>query len=102
WRAAVESGRFPASWEETPVASVRLGETWWLGLRTNRGIDPRDALAASGFAGPDPTQALRSDLGTQGFLASSGSGRWRLTERGWPVADAIARRFLEACASGAS
>jgi len=99
WRQAIQAGRFPAVWEETPAAGVRLGETWWLGLRTRAGVEPAAACRAARFEGGDPTTDLRRVLVGQGFLEASGE-RYRLTERGWPVADAVARRFLEAC-SGA-
>jgi oxygen-independent coproporphyrinogen-3 oxidase len=96
WRSAIEAGRFPASWEETPPPRVRLAETWWLGLRTRRGVEPGEALRASGFLEPDPTIASRQDLVDRGFLEVL-SGRTRLTAAGWPVADAIARRLVAAC-----
>jgi oxygen-independent coproporphyrinogen-3 oxidase len=93
WRQAIDAGRFPAAWEETPDPSTRLGETWWLGLRTSAGVDPGAALRTAGFEGPDPCEGLREELVEQGFLARA-SERFTLTARGWPVADAIARRFL--------
>jgi len=101
WRAAVAAGRFPAAWEETPESSVRLGETWWLGLRTRLGVEPDAALRSAGFEGPDPTLRLRESLLELGFLEYA-AGRLRLTSRGWPVADAVARRFLEACTTQTS
>jgi len=97
WRAAVAAGRFPAAWEETPAPAVRLGESWWLGLRTRRGLSPAEALQRSGFEGPDPVVGVARTLESQGFLEREGA-RYRLTPRGWPVADAVARRLLEACA----
>lgn len=96
WRSAVQSGRFPAAWEETPSPAVRLGETWWLGLRTRAGVDPAEACRRAGWTGPDPSAAERAALAGLGFLELAGS-RVRLTPRGWPVADAIARRLLAAC-----
>jgi putative oxygen-independent coproporphyrinogen III oxidase len=99
WRSSIEKGQFPAAWEETPDVATRLGETWWLGLRTRLGVDPAEARARAGFAGADPTEELRGRLAAQGFLERA-AGRYRLTPRGWPVADAVARRFLEACAAG--
>jgi oxygen-independent coproporphyrinogen-3 oxidase len=98
WRAAVEAGRFPGAWEETPRPEVRLGETWWLGLRTRAGVEPAAALRVADVSGEDPTAALRAELEQRG-LGESRAGRWRLSARGWPVADAIARRVLEACAA---
>ena len=96
WRGAVQAGRFPAAWEETPAPAVRLGETWWLGLRTRAGVDPEEACRRAGWSGPDPSAAERTALERQGFLELVGP-RVRLTRRGWPVADAIARRLLAAC-----
>jgi oxygen-independent coproporphyrinogen-3 oxidase len=97
WRAAVEAGRFPAAWEETPAAPIRLGETWWLGLRTRAGVEPELARRRAGFSGADPTGTVRHELEHQGLLEKSGYA-YRLSERGWPVADAVARRILDACA----
>jgi len=97
WRQSIDAGRFPAAWEETPEPRTRLGETWWLGLRTRAGVEPASACRTAAFDGADPTEGLRRELLEQGFLERS-AGRFRLTPRGWPVADAIARRFLAVCA----
>ncbi len=95
WRAALDAGRFPASWEETPAAPEHLGETWWLGLRTARGVAPAQARRAAGFATePDPAEELAAELERAGFLEADGP-RFHLSARAWPLADAVARRFLE-------
>ena len=97
WRQAVEAGRFPASWEEVLTPVERLGESWWLGLRTADGVDPERARAGAGLdAADDPTEGIAAGLAGHGLLERTG-GRWRLTERGRPLADAVARRFLEGC-----
>ena len=96
WRGALQAGRFPAAWEETPDPAVRLGETWWLGLRTRAGLTPAEACRRAGWVGADPTEGERAALERQGFLEQA-DGAVRLTPRGWPVADAIARRLLSAC-----
>lgn len=84
----------PFEWEETLSPLSRLGETWWLGLRRTDGVDPAVARATSGFAGPeDPCEAEAEALTREGLLELAGS-RYRLTERGLPLADAVARRFL--------
>jgi len=97
WRRAVERGEFPAAWEETLAPGERLGESWWLGLRTHDGVDPGEALTVSGLDPGDPAaQAARArarQLEEQGLLEYVG-GRLRLTERGWPLADAVAASFL--------
>jgi len=97
WRRAVERGEFPAAWEETLAPGERLGESFWLGLRTRDGVDPAAALEESGLEPGDPAaRAIRirsRDLQEQGLLEPVG-GRLRLTERGWPLADAVAASFL--------
>lgn len=100
WRAALAANRFPAAWEETPPPAVRLGETWWLGLRTRAGVDPLDACRRAGWSAADPTVAVVGELEGQGFVRRAG-GRVSLSSRGWPLADAIARRLLTACAADA-
>jgi coproporphyrinogen III oxidase-like Fe-S oxidoreductase len=74
----------------------RLGETWWLGLRRSVGVDPGEALLTAGLDGgvDDPAPGLARELEQQGLLEEA-DGRWRLTDRGWPLADGVARKFLE-------
>ena len=94
WQKAIERGDFPATWEETPTPATRLGETWWLGLRMRSGIDPAEARRTAGFEDDrDPAEDLALSLVSGGFLERAGP-RLRLTDRGWPLADAVARRFL--------
>jgi coproporphyrinogen III oxidase-like Fe-S oxidoreductase len=98
WRAAIEAERPAAAWLERPSELQRLGESWWLGLRRRAGVDSQEAAAAAGvpLASPPVLRAeQRADgLVEQGLLERS-VGRWRLTARGWPLADAVARRFLD-------
>lgn len=100
WRAAIQADRPACAWEETPDPQVRLAETWWLGLRTRDGVDPEGARGRAGLASADPTERVVGELLQQGFLERAGP-RLRLTQRGWPVADAVARRFLAACSARA-
>ncbi len=97
WRRKVSEG-FAACWEETLPALERLGETWWLGLRTAEGVDPVEARKIAGLSDeePDPAETLAQELVWEGFLESDGQ-RYRLSPRGLPLADAVSRRFLEAC-----
>jgi oxygen-independent coproporphyrinogen-3 oxidase len=101
WQRAVEAGG-PASdwvaWEERPGPGVRLGETWWLGLRTAEGVDPAAARRAAGWPEEleDPSLAACKELEGSGLLERAGEA-WLLSERGLPLADHVARRFLEAC-----
>jgi oxygen-independent coproporphyrinogen-3 oxidase len=102
WRTAVAASNFPASWEETLTPSERLAETWWLGLRTAEGVSPGEARHTAGL-GPgapgeeDPCEALARELGSHGLLLRV-AGRWRLSEAGLPLADAVSARFLDATA----
>ena len=83
-------------WEENPAARARLGETWWLGLRLQEGVDPAAARATSGFDTPaqDPALAIAARLEAQGLLQTH-AGRYVLTERGLPLADFVGAEFLE-------
>jgi oxygen-independent coproporphyrinogen-3 oxidase len=95
WLAAIRRGEFPAAWEETLEPRERLGETWWLGLRMRAGVAPAVARRTAGFEeASDPTEVLATALVDQGLLEED-QGRFRLSERGWPLADAVARRFLQ-------
>jgi oxygen-independent coproporphyrinogen-3 oxidase len=97
YRRRVERDRDATQWEETPEPAARLGETWWLGLRVAEGLAPPAARERAGWpAGPDaadPAVAIATGLLELGLLELDGD-RYRLTARGWPVADAVAREFL--------
>jgi len=99
WSRAVRAGGQAIDWEETPPAEVRLGETWWLGLRTARGVNPDEARATARYPeARDPAEEQALDLASMAFLERS-AGCWRLTPRALPLADAISRRFLAEPAS---
>ena len=84
-------------WSETPSDWARLGETWWLGLRLSEGLSAHEAWIRAGLpadaASMDPSLSIVRNLSEQGWLEPSGE-RWRLSRKGWPVADAVAREFL--------
>ena len=90
------AGDSTETWEETLEPAARLGETWWLGLRLMEGVQPEAARARSG-AGPLEARAAEAlarrmlDLG----LLEQHATAYRLTDRGLPVADAVAREFLD-------
>jgi coproporphyrinogen III oxidase-like Fe-S oxidoreductase len=92
---AVRNDLSAAAWREQLPPLERLGETWWLGLRTSRGVDPAAARQVSGLGAdrPDPALETAERLTEQGFLELH-EGRFRLTRSGLPVADALAREFL--------
>ena len=73
---------------------ARLGETWWLGLRLASGVDPAEARARAGVdAANDPALVEAHNLVTLELLEIE-DARYRLTKRGLPLADAVAKRFL--------
>lgn len=88
------------SWVEEPPGAVRLAETWWLGLRLAEGVDP---AAARGVAEVDEAHDTAlweaRGLAAEGWLVER-AGRFALSERGLPLADAIAARFLARAVSG--
>ena len=90
------------AWSEELEPAARLGETWWLGLRLTEGVESERVLAQSGAtaAAGAAAEELAGRLADQGLLRHE-DGRWRLTERGLPVADAVAREFLDLAPSPA-
>ena len=105
-RRIAESGNARA-WDETPSASRRLAETWWLGLRLREGLDPSDARRVAGIepgigagieGATDAAVKVAVAMEDQGLLERSGE-RFRLSTRGLPLADWVARRFLESAES---
>lgn len=98
WRAAIEADRPAAAWLERPNEFQRLGESWWLGLRRRTGVHSAEAAQAANVSAAAPA-ALRAEqqahiLIARGLLEFA-LGRYRLTARGWPLADAVARQFLD-------
>jgi putative oxygen-independent coproporphyrinogen III oxidase len=96
YRRAIERAGCALGWSETPPEKARLGETWWLGLRLEEGLDHSDARARAGWddAHDDPAQPIAARLESLGFLERRG-GRFALSASGLPLADAVAREFLE-------
>lgn len=86
------------TWSEQPGPLTRLAETWWLGLRLSEGLDPqaalnRAAVALDEIGGVDPTVEVVERMIALDLLERVGPAV-RLTPRGLPVADAIAKEFL--------
>lgn len=97
----VRSHQHATEWSEEPEERARLAETWWLGLRLRRGVDPALAARAAG-ASPearDDAVRLAATLVEQGLLEEF-EGRVRLSASGLPLADAVARHFLERLPDG--
>jgi oxygen-independent coproporphyrinogen-3 oxidase len=92
----LRDGGHAVQWEESPAARARLGETWWLGLRLQEGVDPAAARATAGFQEieSDPALAIAGRLVEQGLLDVI-AGRFALSERGVPLADYVGGEFLE-------
>jgi len=96
-RRARESGD-ARLWEERPDERTRLAETWWLGLRLAEGLTAAEALERAQATDPERrAEAVAHELAGHGLLACV-DGRWRLSARGLPLADGIAKRFLAALA----
>lgn len=94
WYADVVERDSSAAWEERLEPRARLGETWWLGLRTRRGVVPAAARATARFtADEDPCEVAAHVLERDGFLERRGDA-FALSARGLPLADALAQRFL--------
>lgn len=113
WRAAVEDLRRGGSgtsrvedagpaaprrgsqpWEEELEPLARLAETWWLGLRTAAGVDARVARETAEYDAPDdPAETLARSFVADGLLEEH-AGRYALTWRGLPLADAVGQKFL--------
>ncbi len=97
WKRGIDRDGFAFTWEESLGPRQRLGETWWLGLRTADGVDPEEARRTAGWHEPqDPVAVLAAGLRDLGLLEVSGP-RFRLSPRGLPLADAVSQRFLQAC-----
>lgn len=85
------------AWREELSPAARLGETWWLGLRLAAGLAPADARAVAGIDArdeDDPAVAIAEEHRALALLELDGP-RYRLTAAGLPLADGVARRFLE-------
>lgn len=84
------------AWSEELDPRSRLGETWWLGLRLVEGLSAAEARErASYHEEGDPALAIAERALAEGVLARDGE-RYRLSARGLPLADWVARRFLAA------
>jgi oxygen-independent coproporphyrinogen-3 oxidase len=101
YRRALDAGlpESAVNWRERLEPIARLGETWWLGLRTRAGVDPAAARARAGLTDrePDPALATAEGLVELGLLEPAPDGRLRLTERGergGAQADEVSREFI--------
>jgi len=94
WRKAVQQGTNTEAWDERLDARGRLGESWWLGLRLRRGVDPAALRAIAGWEDAvDPADEIARPFLEEGLLETV-DGRVRLTAKGLPLADAVSRAFL--------
>ncbi|MEM9379451.1 MAG: radical SAM family heme chaperone HemW [Planctomycetota bacterium] len=96
YRRRVAASGHATDWREDPEPRTRLGETWWLGLRLAEGVDAVAARSAAAFEdAEDPCVPIAEDLVGHDLLERTPDGRYRLTERGRPLADGVAKCFLE-------
>ena len=83
-------------WSEVPEEVARVAECWWLGLRLKEGVDPAEVAktASASEAAIEASVALATRLVGDGLLDRSGD-RFHLSDRGLPLADGVAREFLQ-------
>lgn len=98
---AMRASTSAIAWEDAPSAPIRLAESWWLGLRLAEGVEPDEARLRAGVDGPDTAIAVARELAGHGLLVQT-DGRYRLTDRGLPLADELARQFLRAARAAES
>lgn len=96
----VEKDGHATQWREDPDPMARLAETWWLGLRLSEGVTPAEARERAhcevADASEDPAVRVADEMRGHDLLERTEDGRYRLTERGIPLADGVAKRFLNA------
>jgi len=88
-------------WSETPGEVARVAECWWLGLRLQGGVDPAEVARTAGAsdAAIEVSVTLATRLVGDGLLERS-EARYTLSEQGLPLADAVAREFLQRLPQG--
>ncbi|MCA9000575.1 MAG: radical SAM family heme chaperone HemW [Planctomycetes bacterium] len=97
YRRLMSERGYALEWSEELDPLKRLAETWWLGLRLRQGLSPEHARRRAGYREPvDPMEEVVVRLVNQGLLTQD-MDRYRLTEKGRPLADAIASEFFSAC-----
>ncbi|MEO2093456.1 MAG: radical SAM family heme chaperone HemW [bacterium] len=96
YRRRVGEGTGAEAWSEQLEGAARLGETWWLGLRTQRGVKPSEARETAGWQEHhDPAETRARALAGEGLLEES-RGCFCLTEQSLALADHISAEFLVA------
>lgn len=95
----IQAAGHATDWREDPDAHARLAETWWLGLRLTEGVHPGRARATAGLmdGAEDPSLVTAASFINQGFMEThdvEDETYYRLTAKGLPLADAVAREFL--------
>lgn len=103
WMEGVDrSGGFsPVVDFEGPDPVRALSERLMTGLRLAEGIDAADALRRAAEVGAEAALARAVETGVARGHLSERSGRWRLTEEAWLLADGIAADLMHAVSAGA-
>lgn len=95
YNKAIEARGQALSWSECLQPLPRLGETWWLGLRRTRGVNPEEARKAAAYEeADDPMIPIAEGLRELELLELE-HGRYRMTARGVPLTDRISAEFLQ-------
>ncbi len=87
----LESGGTPQTEWISP--EQQLEEAWFLGLRTNAGVDPDELQREFGAAAVGQSVVIASRLLEDGLLCRE-SGRFRLTPRGRLISNDVFEQFL--------
>jgi oxygen-independent coproporphyrinogen-3 oxidase len=91
-------GYAPLSEHEPPDPARALREVLMTGVRLAEGVDAAEITAWADQLSPGAAPAL--DREAQGLISDGlleqRAGRWRITERGWLMADFVARRLMRA------
>lgn len=95
WEEAIGAGRVPATDVEVLSPAQRRGELAMLRLRLASGLNFADFAARTGFDARELFSDEIARFGGAGLL-SVDADAVRLTEKGLPVADALASEFLAA------
>lgn len=99
WMSGVNAdGWSPVVDVEPPDCARALRERVMLGLRLAEGLDEASLLADAALAGraDDVREAITHERATGTCEAKGGSGRLRLTDRGFLLADGVAGRLMRA------
>jgi len=89
----VEAGRLPVSWREPVAEAQALGETLFLGLRLNRGVDWKSLKSIYGGQALQKHEESLRELSIDGLVEWTDS-RVRLTRLGMLLSNEVFQHFV--------